>query len=178
MKILLRPLTVVFISASIFLLAACNETGASGPKDCFKNQKDSIDFAKAVYEKYKIAEAAKVVSFVDDHLKITQSQPVHWDTISKYAVNYDKAPILTKPDKTAYKGFILNSASFTQFKDNVSCAQLYFRLGKKDNGEYTIMVLPMDANNAILQNRVLPPNQNLNHDHLDPCPTVCPTNWQ
>ncbi len=179
MKIFQKPALLGTTLLLITFFSACGVQENNTVNDCFKTKKDSVDFAKLVYEKYQLDTGAKQVSFVDPSLKTMQSEAVPWDTITKYAANYDRNPILTQPGGGLnYKGFKLNATSFSQMKNNASCAQLYFRLGKKDNGDYTFMVLPMNSNNDIIQTRSLPAGQNINHDHLDPCPTVCPNNWQ
>lgn len=179
MKLLLKIFLSIFLCVILISLSACNDNAG---KDNFKTKQDSLAFAKTVFKAYPNEKNLPlVVTFAERSSEKMLSEPVAWDTIDKYKTQYDISPLLQKPGGGAYyKGFILNTASFTTFKNNTNCSQLYFRLGKNDNGEYTIMVLPMDAKRNLLQSTpVTGVGQNLNQDHLDPCPSECPNGtWQ
>ena len=182
MKLLLKIPLAVFLLTILIGFSACNEEAA---RDCFKTKQDSLAFAKAVFQAYPAEKNMPLtVTFAERTAATAPSEPVSWDIINRYKEKYDLSPILVKPDGTPYKGFILDTGSFSFFKGNNKCSQLYLRLGKKDNNEYTIMVLPMDNAGYLLQSAPVtsPGQQNLNHDHLDPCPTECPKDalgsWQ
>ncbi len=171
MKLLFKILGTFFLCSILLNFIACK--GDPG-KDCFKTKQDSLDFANAVLKKYSIEKKSLfVVKFVESSA-LAPSEPVPWETINRYKESYDLKPIFKNPDSVAYKGFILNAKSFAAFKGNPNCYQLYLRFGLKDNGEYTVMVLPMDNAKNLLQTTALPADQDLNHDHLDPCPSECP----
>jgi len=177
MKLLLKFPFAIFLFAILLSFTACNDDSG---KDCFKTKQDSLAFAKAVLKTYPNEKNLPlVVTFAERSAAIAPSEPVAWDTIDRYKRQYDQSPLLQKPGGAYYKGFILNATSFAAFKSNANCAQLYLRLGTKDNGEYTIMVLPMDKSKNLLQSMPSPAGMNLNHDHLDPCPSECPNGtWQ
>ncbi|MEP6675786.1 MAG: hypothetical protein ABJA78_11545 [Ferruginibacter sp.] len=138
------------------------------------NKTDSLNFAESIYKKYAVKKPLTLT--FKNYKGLTPSEPVSWDIIKQYQENYDRNPQLVRPDGVPYKGFILDGGSFTAFKNNTSCNQLYFRLGMNEHDEYTIMVLPMDRSGKVLQVERRALGQDLNHDHLDPCPDVCPTN--
>lgn len=177
MKLLLKFPFTIFLFAILLSFSACNDDSGKG---YFKTKQDSLAFAKTVFKVYPgERNVSLIVTFSENTAAAVPSQPVSWETIDRYKSQYDASPLLQKPSGAYYKGFILDAASFAAFKSNANCAQLYLRLGTKDNGEYTIMVLPMDKSKNLLQSMPSPTGVNLNHDHLDPCPSECPNGtWQ
>ncbi|MEO6540543.1 MAG: hypothetical protein ABIN74_06130, partial [Ferruginibacter sp.] len=150
MKLLFKIPFTIFLFAILLSFSACNDNSG---KDCFKTKQDSLAFAKTVFMLYPIEKNVPLIVTFSERTAAAPSEPVPWDTIDRYKSQYDANPLLQKPGPGGayYKGFILDAASFTAFKSNADCAQLYLRFGTKDNGEYTIMVLPMDKSKNLLQ---------------------------
>ena len=177
-KFWIENFTSKALSVSMFVLCflSCSKKKAT-EEPSFATKTDSLEFAKTVFKKYPGENKFAPVSFLKTKSGKAASEPVDWDIIKQYKENYDRHALLYSPAGKLYKGFILDEGSLNAFKSNTRCSQLYFRLGLSNDDEYTIMVLPMDARGNILQISKAQPGQDLNQDHLDPCPDICPRNW-
>jgi hypothetical protein len=171
-------LSAILFFTTVFLYS-CNN-GKSGNQ--FNSKEDSLSFAKDVMQKYG-KEGSLLLPEQDTPLKARPllgkgMEPISWETVVKFKDYYDKDPQLFNLDKQPYKGFSIDTAGYTMLMSNTHIKGLYLRLGRKDDGAYTIMILGTDANGQVLQtkNSLLKTtgDENSNFDQVIPCPTNCP----
>lgn len=166
-------------------LAGCD--GNTGSQ--FSTKQDSLSFAQAVMEKYPGLQAGSAPEkLVQDttppaggrSFQNVGMEPITSATIEKLSGNYDKAHPLKDPKGFYYQGFSIDPAGYAQLLKTPSIQGLYLRLGKRDDGSYTIMVLGTDKNGKLIN----PPTAGVaardtltdftNFDALPPCPQDCP----
>lgn len=98
--------------------------------------------------------------------------PLPWSTVENYSFNHDQSPLMVSQGNIV-KGLMIDATGLSAVRAlPATVKKIYLRFGKKPTGEYTIMVLPVDGNNNVRK------SDNMNYDHLDPCPTYCPANFQ
>ena len=166
------------VCTTFFLLCSCggNESGRQ-----FATKQDSLAFAKAVMEKYPAAEEKIVGPDTTAPVKGRTFQaggmePISWETVKKYSAGYDKYQPIKSPSGQGYKGFSIDSAGYNMLLQNKLIKGLYLRLGRKDDGSYTIMILGLDDKGNIITTKGNANNpDDTNFDQLPPCPTDCPT---
>ena len=157
----------------ILFASSCSLFTAKQP---FANQNDSIQFAKEVIAKYPNISRTAVVTFA----RKDTLTPIDWSVVNRYKDNYEDSPLLKRPDGMPYRGFLIDSAAYELLvKKHNRYKQLYLRLGRNSNAEYTIMILPMAGDSIIYKGKrnVNKGDADNNYDHLDPCPDQCPTNF-
>lgn len=177
-------------AASLMLLMlSCKNQQASNP---FPTKADSIQFAKMVIKTYPDWRGEQLPG-PDSPGSMQPGKgilPISWDTVKSYQANYDADPKLYNPAKVAYKGFRIDPAGYAVIIGNEKIQGLYLRLGKKNNGEYTIMVLGTDSTGNLVNGASTTTakmmqdssgdgngaEDDTNYDHLDPCPQNCPDN--
>jgi len=163
----------LLVVTGLFILHSCNNKQAS---QSFATKTEALHFADSIYASYPGVTRASVATFT----RKDTLTPIDWDVVIQYSRNYDDSPLLKKPDMTPYKGFLIDSAGYALLvRKHNKYKQVYLRFGRRSNGEYTIMVLPMAADSIIHRGRRNPnkATDNNNYDHLDPCPEQCPTNF-
>jgi hypothetical protein len=170
-------LSLLGLSITCTVLYSC--TGNSGKQ--FSNKQDSLSFAQAVMQKYpgqKPLPSVERDTTGPDKPQPYEMQPISWETVKKYQYNYDNDPQLRTPGGLYYKGFSIDTAGYAMLLKTTEIRSLYLRLGKRDDGSYTIMVLGMDAKGNIIH--TITPQTGLggdeptNFDNLPPCPANCP----
>lgn len=155
----------------IFVITACNNQSES---TCFKTREDSLAFAKLVMEKYPDTlpkEEMKI--WVSQENKIAAAGPISWATVEAYSASHDSSPLFRIGGQTV-KGLMVDATGLNYVRglSAANYSKLYLRFGKKPDGSYTVIILPVKTNGEIEK------IDNRNYDHLDPCPTSCPTNFQ
>lgn len=183
----MRNVIGIAITTACFGLLTLSSCGGEEPTtptaDCFKTKKDSLDFVAAVIKKYPEAQGPKIGDFGYNKLKYAAppppTQPIDWAQVEEYARNYDLNPLLQNK-----KGFMINANGLNMLKGNANYKQVYLRLGKYTNtgsgvGDYTVMLIPLNATGTVLHRGV--GNGTVgglsNYDFLDPCPVVCPEDF-
>lgn len=171
----------IFCIATGLLIGACN-TGSSSPT--LNNKQDSLSFARDIIKLYEAKQAGPSVSQQEDTLlqsagPVTDGmQPIGWDTFEKYKKYYDDNPLLFNPQKQAYKGFVIDTAGYKMLMANAEIKGLYLRLGRKEDGAYTIMILGTNASGQVIQTSGALINTSStdpsNFDQLKSCPVDCP----
>lgn len=163
---------------TIVLLSSCDNDKAG---KVFSSKEDSVQFAKTVIKQYP----GSFLEMGDTSTLPTKGkgvQPIPWDTVLAYKDYYDKDPKLFNLQNEAYKGFTIDPAGYSRIMKNARVKGIYLRLGRKVNGEYTIMLLGTDGNGKIISQEELPgqqrevysPKDTTDYDRLDPCPANCP----
>lgn len=171
-------LSLLGLCTTCTLLFSC--TGNSGKQ--FSNKQDSLSFAQAVMEKYpgqKPLSSPQRDTTGPDKPQPYDMQPISWETVKKYQSNYDSDPQIKTPGGLYYKGFSIDTAGYSTLIKTTAIKSLYLRLGKRDDGSYTIMVLGMDAKGNIIHTITGPGtgyegDEPTNFDNLPPCPANCP----
>jgi hypothetical protein len=164
------------MTACIFILCSCNNNKAS---QTFATKEEALHYADSIYASYpKVTRPAMAnfSEFAADSVGFTKMTEIDWDTVIKYRDNYDKTPLLYRlRDGKPYRGFRVDVDALNLIRKIGRYKQLYIRLGKKDNQEYTFMVLPLDEKGNLIQGMRRPKGTgpNDNYDHLDPCPDNC-----
>lgn len=170
MKKIISTLSLV----TLLFLAACNN---GEDQVCFKTQEDSLKFARAVMSKYADSLAKnESINWVDASQKMAAAPlaaPLPWDSVVKYANAHDASPLF-RIGGNPTKGLMVdeNGLNYVRGLDQRNYTKLYLRFGKKSNGDYTVILLPVKPNGEIEK------IDNRNYDHLDPCPSSCPTNFE
>lgn len=170
-------LSLLGICITCSLLYSC--AGNSGKQ--FTTKQDSLSFAQAVMEKYPGQRPAPVSASLQD-TAVPQPyvmQPITWETVKKYQSNYDSDPQLKTPTGLYYKGFSIDTAGYSTLIRTPAIKSLYLRLGRRDDGSYTVMILGMDAKGNIIHTITGPGtgyegDEPTNFDNLPPCPANCP----
>lgn len=182
-KSFIRPLVGSFVLCS--LLSSCDSNSTKQ----FSTKQDSLAFAQAVMERYPGMEAGTAPEqLAQDTVPAPAGgrsfenvgmEPITAATIKNYSANYDKTHPLKDPKGFYYQGFSIDPAGYAQLLKNPSIQGLYLRLGQRDDGSYTIMVLGTDKGGKIIN----PPGtlaakdtltDFTNFDALPPCPENCP----
>lgn len=147
----------------------------------FNNKEDSLQFARSVMQQY--GRSSVLLSQEKDSaprsrvMGMDSMQPITWKTYLKYRDHYDQNPLIFNPDKTAYKGYTIDAAGYARLMNNPSIKGLYLRLGRKDDGSYTIMILGTDAEGQVLNTSDSLSTKgggDSNFDNILPCPVNCP----
>lgn len=180
MRHLLKSNLLYIFLLSLLGFISCNENTQNS---CFKTKEDSIKFAKTVIAIYPETQGAKIADFGNNPNKSfgqKKFNPIDWDKVLEYAVNYDSNPLIK--DK---KGFMIDQRGLSLIKANNNYSQLYLRFGKYTNSsiinnDYTVMIIPLDGESEILSRSAGTERQgeNSNYDELDPCPRACPKGFQ
>jgi len=154
-------------------------TNSSPDNKTFTTKDDSLNFVKAVIKKYPEAQGAKIADFGKSPAKVRSSSkfdPIDWEKVKTYGGFYDKHPLID-----GKKGFLIDAKGLELLRSNSAYKQIYLCLGKytddiKINNDYTIMIVPLDADTSVIHKGLGDPRpgQNSNYDYLDPCPVVCP----
>jgi len=162
-----------------YLTSGC-DAGNTGQN--LNNKEDSLKFARSVMQQY--GRESLLLSQEQDSLPrsgemgMDSMQPITWKTYLKYRDYYDRNPLIFNPDKTAYKGYTIDAAGYARLMNNTAIKGLYLRLGRKDDGSYTIMILGTDASGEVLQTSdslsTKGDGSPSNFDNILPCPTHCP----
>jgi hypothetical protein len=171
----------VFCVITGLLIGGCN-SGSSSPT--LNNKQDSLSFARDIIKLYEAEQPGRILSqqqdsIVQSTISVTGGmQPIGWDTFEKYKKYYDENPLLFNPLKQAYKGFMVDTAGYNMLMGNTEIKGLYLRLGRKEDGAYTIMILGTNASGQVIQTSGAMINTSAtdpsNFDHLNPCPQDCP----
>ncbi len=170
-------LATVIICAGLLALSSCNDNSGG---TSFKTKEDSINFAKSVMEIYP--DSARPVarrtarSMAADSVSPEAMIPIPWDTVVRYSELYDAdSRRLLDSKGAAYKGFSIDAGGYQMLLNNAAIESIYLRLGRKDDGSFTIMVMGMDKNGKLLESSAAePPSGRSNFDNLKPCPDICP----
>lgn len=168
------------------LLYSC-DSGSGGQQ--FNSKEDSLRFAQSVMQQYpgeSLGASLQQDTTGPAKGKTFQQagpedavRPISWDTVLLYQSNYDKNPQIKSPKGYYYQGFSIDSASYQTIIKTPSIKSLFFRLGRKNDGSYTIMVLGLDAKGNVMggdkSNKADGgPNDDTNWDNTYPCPETCP----
>lgn len=173
MKNYFRSFTINFLVAGFSVLLGCSNSNTSSKA---MSKADSISFAKAVFDLYKpdtsISAKIRTESNVRQVKFSTKSwAPISWSTVLDYSGDYDLAPLIFSGG-IPVKGLMINETGLSALRALPSTRKrIYLRFGKNKDGEYTVMVLPIDASGRVTK------SDNANFDHLDPCPIFCPSNF-
>ncbi len=166
---------VLFVGA---LTASC-DSGKNGPT--LTNKNDSLTFARNVMKAYGgeaiLSDQQQDRPAGARTMGKDSMQPISWATYLKYKNYYDKNPLIFNPDNKAYKGYTIDAAGYARLMSNPAIKGLYLRLGRKDDGSYTIMILGTDGSGQVLNSSdslELGGNGDTNFDNVIPCPTNCP----
>ncbi len=163
------------LAVGIFVLTSCND----GQKFAsLSSKQDSLNFANKIYESYPDEPLTGVGTFE----KRDTTKPVSWEDVELFTQIYDRHPLLRQPGQNGkpYKGFIIDSSGLAELIDKYQKKKydrLYLRLARKDNGDYTFLILPMKGDTLIQTRKHDKTTGDDNYDHLDPCPDQCPTNF-
>jgi hypothetical protein len=107
-----------------------------------------------------------------------RNDSISFSTVMSYRDAYNQHPIMRDPQTNLIvKGFTIDAKGVQIIRDSLRYRQIYIRLGRKPNGHYTMMLLPLDANGNLVQNGTNP-GVGANYDNLEPCPDECPKNFQ
>ncbi|RYY69133.1 MAG: hypothetical protein EOO13_10400 [Chitinophagaceae bacterium] len=148
----------------------------------FSTRQDSLSFAKAVLLKYPGQENSLSDTVPPVRSRNFQDslgmKPISPETVKMYSDNYDKDPQLKAPEGYYYQGFTVDTAGYSMLTKIPSIKGLYLRLGKKEDGSYTIMILGLNGNgkriSAVEVNRTEADPPIPDFDQLRPCPENCP----
>ncbi len=170
------------VLASLLFVASVSSGCDSGNSTQNINSKeDSLKFARSVLQQYG-RESILLTQEQDSAprsrvLGTDGMQPITWETYLKYRDYYDKNPLMFNPDKKPYKGYSIDAAGYARLMNNPAIKGIYLRLGRKDDGSYTIMILGTDANGQVLNTSdslSADGDGDSNFDNILPCPTNCP----
>lgn len=164
------PLLPVLLLA---LLTACNNQNESA---CFKTREDSLAFAQAVIKMYDTATKPESVTIMErdaQKFSTTAFAPLPWQSVVDFANAHDTTPLF-RLGGVPVKGLMVDATGLNYLRalPAATYSKLYLRFGKKTDGSYTVMILPVKTNGQVEM------VDNKNYDHLDPCPSSCPTNFQ
>ncbi len=165
----------VFAGLCILLTYTSCTSGGSG----FTTKQDSLNFAKAYFNKYPDENSVIAKYNSDDSVVAKGFGPISWTTVKAYEQAYDKNPLIFSLDGKPLKGYIIDTAGYSMLKANKAIKGIYMRLGKKADGAITIMILGLDASGEILKDSAEKmPGENPpgTYDNTDPCPKNCPAN--
>ncbi len=167
---------------SLFVISCDSNSGKQ-----FENKEDSVTFAKAVLEKYSLGQPLQNASRDTTPagevkgLKAPAMAPIDRKTILTYSLNYDKNPAMKDPAGFYYQGFSIDTAGYGTLIKTTAIKGLYLRLGRRDDGSYTIMVLGTDKDGKIISSYTMNRNDTTSlgsdvtdFDALPPCPSNCP----
>lgn len=161
--------------AMLAFVASCN----SGDSKTFSNKTDSLAFAQAVMDQYPEARSTRMVSDTSTPASSKPGDsfsPISWQTVEDFSKRYDESPGLKSPQGFYYQGYSIDTAGYNRLMKTTSIKGLYLRLGKKPDGDYTIMILGTDANGKIINTEATAasPRDTTNFDNIPPCPDLCP----
>ncbi len=176
-KHLLKVLASLLVVA--FAMAGCNSGDSS---QAFRSKNDSLQFARTVMQQYG-RESVLLTQEQDSAprasvMGVDSMQPITWKTYLKYKDYYDKNPLIFNPNKQAYKGYTIDAVGYARLLNNAAIKGLYLRLGRRDDGSYTIMILGTDANGQVLSSSDSLSTEgdgDSNFDNILACPTNCPS---
>lgn len=174
---LLKVLALLFVVVSLSI--GC-DSRKNGPALSSKN--DSLAFARNVMKAYG---TENVLSGQEQErpagariMDKDSMQPISWATYLKYRDFYDKNPLIFNPDNKPYKGYTIDAAGYAKLMANPAIKGLYLRLGRRDDGSYTIMILGTDASGQVLNSSdsldLGDGGGDTNFDNILPCPAHCP----
>ncbi len=175
-KNLLKVLASLLVVA--FATAGCNSGDST---QSFNSKNDSLQFARSVLQQYgreSVLQSQEQDSVPRARVMgVDSMQPITWKTYLKYKDYYDQNPLIFNPDRKAYKGYTIDAAGYTRLMNNPAIKGLYLRLGRRDDGSYTIMILGTDANGEVLitsDSLRTDGDGDSNFDNILPCPINCP----
>jgi hypothetical protein len=176
MKILTALAGVCAISLLVTFVSC-----TSGDGVILKSRADSLRFARGYFDKYPEENSLKIKYRSADSVVAKGVHPITWLEVEKYKKSYDKHPLIFSSDGKALNGFLIDSTGYALILGNKNIKGLYLRLGKKDDGAFTIMLLGTDAKGAVIRDTTYT-NQgtydtNGDFDNVLPCPTNCPPNF-
>ena len=167
---------IFFCLVVLLINTGCNNNSNN---DCFKTQKDSIEFVKKVMNVYPNefpsvkTESTKNIPKDVSAFSAVPFQGITWQTVMDYSTAHDSAPLMAIGG-VVVKGLMIDENGLTTIRGLRSqIKKIYLRFGRKSNGDYTIMLLPVDDSGNVNKTDGLN-----NYDHLDPCPTYCPKNFE
>lgn len=169
MKKLISSLPILLL----VFLAACNNQSKSTQ---FKTREDSLAFARAVISAYDTSwkpESLAVTERDVQKFSAAAFAPITWQDVVDFSNSHDAAPLFRRGG-VPVKGLMVdaNGLSYIRSLPAATYSKLYLRFGKKADGSYTVMLMPVRTNGQV--DKV----DNKNYDHLDPCPSSCPTNFE
>jgi hypothetical protein len=173
---------VSLLAVLIIMFASCcnNDKQSSGSKEA---PIDSLKIVKAYLKKHP---QPMVVSFDSVHSVASKDmEPIDWEKdVTRYAGNYDEYPAMIKANDTPMRGWRIYENDLDLIRKKVNYRQLYLRLGRRGDGSYTLMILPLKGDGSVLYRRGKNPKRrpmtdppDNNYDHLDPCPDQCPSDF-
>jgi hypothetical protein len=166
----LKVLTAIAAICVAFTYTSCT----SGRGSAFKTHEDSLAFAKNYFNKYP-DENSVVTRFSSDDTTIMKGiQPITWATVTKYSGKYDVKPLIYNSAGEALKGYMVDSTGFSMILANKEIKGVYLRLGRKDDGAVTIMLLGLDGKNHLIKDSTGGYNGDVNFDNTLACPKICP----
>jgi hypothetical protein len=159
------------------LFVACN--GSNSQR--FSSKSDSLAFARAVLEQYPETTSGESLSdtVVSQRMLLKPGEgfsPISWEQVLDYGNRYDADPCLKSANGVFYQGFSIDTAGYTRLMNTKSIKGLYLRLGRKPDGDHTIMVLGTGQDGKIINTgeTYRAPQDSTNFDSLQPCPDTCP----
>ncbi len=171
----------IVLASLLFVAYLTSGCDAGKTTQNLNNKEDSLQFARSVLQKYgseNILLSQEQDSAPSSRVMGMDSmQPITWATYLKYRDYYDQNPLLFNPDKKAYKGYTIDAAGYAKLIGNPAIKGVYLRLGRKEDGSYTIMILGTDASGQILTTSDMLSTEgdgDTNFDNILPCPTNCP----
>lgn len=176
-KHLCKVLAVLFAVASV--TSGCDSRKTT---ESLNNKNDSLKFARSVMKAYGtesvLAEQEQEPPQKAGMMAGDSMRPISWETYVQYRDYYDKNPVLMNPDSKPYKGYTIDASGYNKLLNNPAIKGLYLRLGRKEDGSYTIMILGTDAGGQVLTTSDTlvtgSGNGDSNFDNLNPCPLNCP----
>ncbi|MFT3979691.1 MAG: hypothetical protein QM687_04420 [Ferruginibacter sp.] len=173
---MLKKIYPVLTLASL-LLYGCGQNDTKP----LETKEDSLVFARSIMDKYpqEGLHQQKPADTIPGGKGGTAEKygfsPISWSTAQSYMANYDKDPQLKSPYGYYYQGFCVDTAGMIILRQTKEIKGLFLRIGKKDNGEYTVMVLGTNASGKIIDTLSKDGDpKGTNFDALDPCPNTCP----
>lgn len=172
------------IAGAVCITGLVFTTGCQQPGKAFTTKEDSLNFAKAYFNQYPEENSVKT-KLKSDSGSASAVQPLNWAEVLRYRDQYDKQPLIYNIKGDALKGFSVDANGYNQIKSNSFIKGLYLRLGRKDDGTFTIMLLGTDGNGKVLgenqqtQRKALKDStEQTDYDNVEPCPANCPENFQ
>ncbi|RYF89566.1 MAG: hypothetical protein EOO03_05755 [Chitinophagaceae bacterium] len=176
-KNVFQVLVAVCLVAGIFL--SCDSRNSTQP---LNTKSDSLAFARTVMQAYGsealMQEEQQPPAQTRNLMGADSMQPISWATFEQYKKAYDKSPKIFNLQNQPYKGFTIDATGYSKLQGNPTIKGLYLRLGLKEDGSYTIMVLGTGASGQVLTtlDTLVTGNgdDGTNYDNLRPCPSHCP----
>lgn len=178
LKLLLPVLITILICSSLsHSLTSCNESKHSNcdsieivKKYLQDHPSNNFAFNKQVSDTMIIPDTNKIFNNLIKTHAIPIWGKLKWLDVEKFMGNFDKSDLYKS---IGFKGLAISNDGLKDIKKLPETVEkLNIRFGINNEGQFTVMVLPLDKNNYIDK------TDDKNYDNLDPCPGSgdCPKN--